>query len=72
MEADWGVGMPSLEEKKAQIEALLKERYFPMILELEANWTPEQHEKNRLSRSLAALAIEKLADLAPARDGGGQ
>ena len=46
----------------AQIEAMLKQRYFAMIPQLQVNWQPEQHERNRISRSLAAFAIEKLAD----------
>lgn len=53
--------------QKSQIITELKKRYFSMIQQLQANWTPEQHEKNRLSRSLAAFAIEKLADVAPAQ-----
>ena len=31
------------------------------------NWNAEQHDKNRLSRSLAALAIDRLADVSPAQ-----
>ncbi len=50
-----------------QIEAALKQRYFPMVAQLQANWTPQQHERNRLSRSLAAFAIEKMADTATAQ-----
>ncbi len=50
-----------------QINDTLKTRYFPIVLQLSQHWTPEQHEKNRLSRSLAAFAIEKLADVAPAQ-----
>ena len=59
--------MPVNPAHTAQIEATLKQRYFPMIPPIQANWRPEQHEKNRLSRSLAAFAIEKLADTAPAQ-----
>jgi AIPR protein len=46
---------------------VLKQDYFPMIPQLERNWTAEQHEKNRLSRSLAAFAIANLADVAPSQ-----
>lgn len=53
--------------QKTQIIEVLKQRYFPIILPVQQNWTPEQHEKNRLTRSLAAFAIEKLADVAPAQ-----
>jgi len=55
------------EAQRTQIIAVLKDRYFPIILPLAQNWTPDQHEKNRLSRSLAAFAIETLADVTPAQ-----
>jgi len=58
--------MPDADAQKVQIEEMLKQRYFPMILQLSQNWTAEQHEKNRLSRSLAAFTMEKMADLSPA------
>ena len=53
--------------KKTQVIEMLKQDYFPMIPQLPRNWTPEQHEKNRLSRSLAAFAIANLADVTPAQ-----
>lgn len=59
--------MPSSDAQKTQIAQTLKQRYFSMILPLPQNWPAEQHEKNRLSRSLAAFAIEKLADVTPAQ-----
>ncbi len=59
--------MPDAEAQRTQVEEALKQRYFPMIPEIAEKWTPEQHERNRLSRSLAAFAIEKLADVAPAQ-----
>lgn len=59
--------MPDRDAYKAQVEEVLRERYFPIIPQLPQNWTPEQHEKNRLSRSLAAFAIEKLANVSPAQ-----
>ncbi len=37
-----------------------------MILELAKNWTADQQEKNRLSRSFVAFAIANLADITPA------
>lgn len=58
--------MPN-EAQKSQINEELKKRYFSMIPSLPATWGPEQHEKNRLSRSLAAFAIEKLAGVVPAQ-----
>lgn len=59
--------MPDSAAQRAQITAALKARYFPIILQVQANWTPDQHEKNRLSRSLAAFAIEKLAEVTRAQ-----
>ncbi len=56
------------EAHKLQVEVALRARYFSAILQLPAvNNTPEQHDKNRLSRSLAAFAIEKLAGVAPSQ-----
>jgi hypothetical protein len=57
--------MPSLDAHKAQIIEVLKQRYFPIVLPIQQNWTPEQHEKNRLSRSLSVFAVEKLAEIDP-------
>ena len=53
--------------RKTQIIEVLKRDYFPMILQLPQQWTAEKHEKNRLSRSLAAFAIANLADVTPAQ-----
>ena len=53
--------------KKTQVIDALKRDYFPMIPELERNWKDWEHEKNRLSRSLAAFAIANLADITPAQ-----
>jgi hypothetical protein len=53
--------------QRTQLTTVLKGRYFPIIQALPGNHSPEQQEKNRLSRSLAAFAIEKLADVAPAQ-----
>lgn len=53
--------------QKSQVIEALKQDYFQMTAQLQRNWTPEQHEKNRLSRSLAAFAIANLADLTPAQ-----
>ena len=57
----------SLNSQKSQVIEVLKQDYFPMIPQLQRKWTPEQHEKNRLSRSLAAFAIANLADITPAQ-----
>ncbi|MEG4802476.1 AIPR family protein [Microcoleus sp. ARI1-B5] len=57
-----------LNSQKTQVLEALKQDYFPMTPQIQRNWTPEQHEKNRLSRSLAAFAIiANLADITPAQ-----
>ncbi len=53
--------------QKTQIIEVLKQDYFPMIPQLPRNWKPAEHERNRLSRSLAAFAIANLADITPAQ-----
>lgn len=55
--------MPTVDAQKTQIVEALKQRYFPIVLPIQQNWTPEQHEKNRLSRSLSVFAVEKLAEV---------
>ena len=50
-----------------QVTEVLRQRYFSVMPELPRNWTPDQHEKNRLSRSLAAFAVAQFGDLAPAQ-----
>lgn len=55
--------MSSFDDQRAQIADILRQRYFPLIPQVNANWTADQHDKNRLSRSLAALAIERLSDV---------
>lgn len=56
---------PNTTAQKTQIIEILTRDYFPMIPQLQINYKPEQHYKNRLSRSLAAFAIANLADLTP-------
>ena len=56
-----------LNSQKSQVIEALKQDYFQMTAQLQRNWTPEQHERNRLSRSLAAFAIANLADITPAQ-----
>lgn len=53
--------------RKTQIIEVLKRDYFPMIPQLQRNCTEAEHEKNRLSRSLAAFAIANLANITPAQ-----
>jgi hypothetical protein len=59
--------MPDNEALRSQVKDALKARYFSMIPALAKIKEPDQQEKNQLSRSLAAFAIEKLADVAPAQ-----
>jgi hypothetical protein len=54
---------PNAIAKMTQVIEVLKRDYFQMIPELDRNWTAVQHEKNRLSRSLAAFAIANLAGI---------
>lgn len=59
--------MPTPEEKVAQIEAALRRRFFAyvpkVILPERANWPEEQHDTDRLSRSLAAYTLVSLAEI---------
>lgn len=59
--------MPTREEQIAQIDAALRGRFFPLVPKVEItgreNWTEEQHDTDRLSRSLAAYALVGLCDL---------
>ncbi|MFN6461593.1 MAG: hypothetical protein RMZ41_007055 [Nostoc sp. DedVER02] len=48
---------PNTKAQRTQIIEVLRRDYFPMIPQLQINYTQEQHDKNRLSRSLAAFAI---------------
>ncbi len=55
--------MPGDENKIQQLTEVLQQRFFPYLPELERpGWTPVQKLQNRLSRSLAALAILKHGD----------
>lgn len=58
--------MANTDAQRLQVCDVLKQRYFAMILPLPGNQNAADQEKNRLSRSLAAFAIEKTADIAPA------
>lgn len=59
--------MSPSDSQRAQIFEVLRNRYFAMIQALPGNTNPPDIEKNRLSRSLSAFAIEKLAGVAPAQ-----
>jgi len=58
--------MAAADDQRIQIADALRQRYFQLIPQLQTNWIAEQHDKNRLSRSLAAFAISGLADVSPA------
>ncbi|GGG35546.1 AIPR family protein [Hymenobacter glacieicola] len=53
--------MPTPDEIKVQIEAVLRQRFFSMVPKIEKpgreNWTESQHDTDRLSRSLAAYTL---------------
>ncbi len=55
--------MPTRDEQVAQIEAVLRQRYFPLVPQGPGNRTPADHDKNRLTRSLAAYALARLCGL---------
>lgn len=56
--------MPTREEQVAQIEAVLRQRFFPLVpQDGPAGWTQEAHDTNRLSRSLGAYALARLCSL---------
>lgn len=56
---------PNTKAQKTQIIEVLKQDYFPIIPQINRNWTAKQHEENRLSRSLASFAIANLANITP-------
>jgi hypothetical protein len=53
--------MPTIQEPVAQVENALRQRFFPLIPQVDlparVNWTQEQHEADRLSQSPAAHTI---------------
>lgn len=59
--------MPTREEQIEQIDAAFRSRFFPLVSKVEKpgreGWTEEQHDKDRLSRSLAAYTVARLAGL---------
>ncbi len=59
--------MPTPAEQVAQVEAALRQRFFPLVPKIvgqdRINWTEEQHDTDRLSRALAAYAIVGLAEV---------
>ena len=65
--------MPTPQEQIAQLEAALRQRFFPLVPKVEAperaNWTEVQHDTDRLSRSLAAYSLVGLAEIDDAAAG---
>jgi hypothetical protein len=60
--------MPPIDDQRTQIVDTLRERYFPLIPQLLANWTPDQHDKNRAAAAYAAAdAATAAATCADAR-----
>jgi len=59
--------MPRQEEQVVQVEAAFRQRFFPLVPKVgtpeRADWTEEQHDTDRLSRSLAAYALVGMCDL---------
>jgi len=59
--------MPTTQEEVAQVEAALRQRFFPLVARVDCaerkGWTEEQHDTDRLSRSLAAYALVGLAEI---------
>lgn len=59
--------MPTPEEKITQIETALRTRYFQYVPKIEKEnrntWTEENHNTDRLTRSLAAYAVASLSEI---------
>jgi hypothetical protein len=56
--------MPQPDPKVVQLTEVLKARFFSFLPNLNRpGWNPAQIEQNKLTRSLAAFAIAKLADV---------
>lgn len=59
--------MPTRDEKIVQIEATLRGRFFPNVHKIikpgREAWTEDQHDLDRLSRSLAAYALVGKCDI---------
>jgi hypothetical protein len=59
--------MIPIDDQRNQIAEALRVRFFPLIPRLPANWSDEQHDKNRLSRALTAFALAQLASVSSAQ-----
>jgi hypothetical protein len=62
-----GLAMAGSQEQVAQVESALRRRFFSLVPKVEtqsrANWTEEQHDNDRLSRSLAAYAVVGICEI---------
>jgi hypothetical protein len=59
--------VPTPEEKIAQVEAALRQRFFPLVPRLltpeRADWPEDRHDNDRLSRSLAAFTLVSVSEI---------
>lgn len=56
--------MPDTDAKLAQLRSVLRDRFFPFLPEPNLpGYAPPLIEQNKLTKSLAALAVSKLADV---------
>lgn len=59
--------MPTPEEQIAQVEAALRQRFFPLIPKLvtpdRKEWPEDRHDNDRLSRSLAAFTLVSVSEI---------
>jgi hypothetical protein len=59
--------MPLRDQQLIQLEAGLRQRFFPLVPRVvspqRVNWTEENHDTDRLSRALAAYTLVGLCDL---------
>src|SRR5262245_45066609 len=59
--------MTTRDEQIVQVEAALRQRFFPLVPKVEkpdrVNWSQDQHELDRLSRSLAAYTLVGICEI---------
>jgi AIPR protein len=59
--------MPTRDEQIAQLETALRRRFFPLVPPVETpdrvSWTQDQHDTDRLSRSLAAYTLVGICEI---------
>lgn len=63
--------MPTRDEQVEYVESALRQRFFALVSRVEApervTWTEENHDTDRLSRSLAAYTLVGLCEITDAR-----